>query len=64
MPVGVDDAAKVCDTAAVAHGTEKMPADLARQGHRAAGTTLGGYNLTPLIDLLDDAEGAPSAAEG
>ncbi len=65
VPAGVDDAAKVKASylAAVAHGSEICPLiDRASAAH-LLGTMLGGYNLTPLIDLLDDSEVAPVAAE-
>ena len=65
VPAGVDDAAKVKASylAAVAHGTEACPLIDRKQAAHLLGTMLGGYNLTPLIDLLDDAEVAPVAAE-
>ena len=65
VPAGVDDAAKVKASylAAVAHGTEACPLIDRKQAAHLLGTMLGGYNLTPLIELLDDAEVAPVAAE-
>ena len=65
VPAGVDDAAKVKASylAAVAHGTEVCPLIDRASATHLLGTMLGGYNLTPLIDLLDDAEVAPVAAE-
>nr|MBP6600070.1 aconitate hydratase B [Giesbergeria sp.] len=65
VPAGVDDAAKVKASylAAVAHGTEKCPLITREQATQLLGTMLGGYNLTPLIDLLDDAAVASVAAE-
>ena len=65
VPAGVDDAAKVKASylAAVAHGTEACPLIDRASATHLLGTMLGGYNLTPLIDLLDDAEVAPVAAE-
>jgi aconitate hydratase 2/2-methylisocitrate dehydratase len=56
VPAGVDDAAKVKASylAAVAHGTEKCPLISREKATELLGTMLGGYNLTPLIDLLDD----------
>ena len=65
VPAGVDDAAKVKASylAAVAHGTEKCPLISRAQATELLGTMLGGYNLTPLIDLLDDAAVAGVAAE-
>ena len=65
VPAGVDDAAKVKASylAAVAHGTEVCPLIDRARATQLLGTMLGGYNLTPLIDLLDDSEVAPVAAE-
>ena len=65
VPAGVDDAAKVKASylAAVAHGTEKCSLISRAQATELLGTMLGGYNLTPLIDLLDDAAVAGVAAE-
>ena len=65
VPAGVDDAAKVKASylAAVAHGTELCPLIDRASATHLLGTMLGGYNLTPLIDLLDDSEVAPVAAE-
>ncbi|AVO42010.1 bifunctional aconitate hydratase 2/2-methylisocitrate dehydratase [Simplicispira suum] len=65
VPAGVDDAAKVKASylAAVAHGTEKCSLIGREKATELLGTMLGGYNLTPLIDLLDDAAVAPVAAE-
>jgi aconitate hydratase 2/2-methylisocitrate dehydratase len=56
VPAGVDDAAKVKASylAAVAHGTEKCPLISREKATELLGTMLGGYNLTPLIELLDD----------
>jgi aconitate hydratase 2 / 2-methylisocitrate dehydratase len=64
VPAGVDDAAKVKASylAAVAHGTEKCSLISREQATQLLGTMLGGYNLTPLIDLLDDAVTAGTAA--
>jgi len=66
VPAGVDDAAKVKASylAAVAHGTEKCPLLSPEKATELLGTMLGGYNLTPLIDLLDNKACAPIAAEG
>ena len=65
VPAGVDDAAKVKASylAAVAHGSEKCPLISRAQATELLGTMLGGYNLTPLIDLLDDTAVAAVAAE-
>ncbi len=58
VPAGVDDAAKVKASylAAVAHGTEKLALISRAKATELLGTMLGGYNISPLIDLLDDAE--------
>jgi aconitate hydratase 2/2-methylisocitrate dehydratase len=66
VPAGVDDAAKVKASylAAVAHGTEKCALISREKATELLGTMLGGYNLTPLIDLLDDSAVAAVAAEG
>jgi aconitate hydratase 2 / 2-methylisocitrate dehydratase len=65
VPAGVDDAAKVKASylAAVAHGTEKCTLISREKATELLGTMLGGYNLTPLIDLLDDAAVAAVAAQ-
>jgi len=65
VPAGVDDAAKVKASylAAVAHGTENCSLIGRERATQLLGTMLGGYNLTPLIDLLDDAAVASVAAE-
>ena len=66
VPAGVDDAAKVKASylAAVAHGTEKCALLSPEKATELLGTMLGGFNLTPLIDLLDNQACAPIAAEG
>ncbi len=60
VPAGVDDAAKVKASylAAVAHGSEKCALLSAEKATELLGTMLGGYNISPLIDLLDN----PSAS--
>jgi len=65
VPAGVDDAAKVKASylAAVAHGSEKCALISREKATELLGTMLGGYNLTPLIDLLDDAQVGSVAAE-
>ena len=57
VPAGVDDAAKVKASylAAVAHGTEKCSLISREKATELLGTMLGGYNISPLIALLDDA---------
>ena len=66
VPAGVDDAAKVKASylAAVAHGTEKCSLISREQATELLGTMLGGYNISPLIDLLDDATVGAVAAKG
>ena len=66
VPAGVDDAAKVKASylAAVAFGTEKTPLITRESATELLGTMLGGYNISPLIDLLDDAAVGAIAAEG
>ncbi|HHU95227.1 MAG TPA: bifunctional aconitate hydratase 2/2-methylisocitrate dehydratase [Alcaligenaceae bacterium] len=66
VPAGVDDAAKVKASylAAVALGTESNPLFDRKRATELLGTMLGGYNIAPLIELLDNDELAPVAAEG
>lgn len=66
VPAGVDDAAKVKASylAAVALGKETNPLFDKKRAAELLGTMLGGYNIAPLIELLDDAELAPIAANG
>ncbi len=66
VPAGVDDAAKVKASylAAVAFGKEKTPLITRETATQLLGTMLGGYNISPLIDLLDDATVGGIAAEG
>ncbi|HZY20372.1 MAG TPA: bifunctional aconitate hydratase 2/2-methylisocitrate dehydratase [Ramlibacter sp.] len=65
VPAGVDDAAKVKASylAAVAHGTEKCMIISRAKATELLGTMLGGYNISPLVDLLDDAEVGGTAAD-
>jgi aconitate hydratase 2/2-methylisocitrate dehydratase len=66
VPPGVDDAAKVKASflAAVAHGDVSVRLISKAKATELLGTMVGGYNVKPLIDLLDDAEVAAVAAEG
>ncbi|MDB5744222.1 MAG: aconitase [Polaromonas sp.] len=68
VPAGVDTAAKVKASylAAVAHGTEKCALISREKATHLLGTMLGGYNISPMIALLDDAEDsvATQAASG
>ena len=64
VPPGVDDAAKVKASflAAVAHGDFAVALVSKSKATELLGTMVGGYNVKPLIDLLDDAEVAAVAA--
>ena len=66
VPAGVDDAAKVKASylAAVALGREKSTLISRQKATELLGTMLGGYNITPLIALLDDTQTAATAAAG
>ncbi|MGA0572492.1 bifunctional aconitate hydratase 2/2-methylisocitrate dehydratase [Variovorax sp. VNK109] len=66
VPAGVDDAAKVKASylAAVAHGAEKCAIIDRAKATELLGTMLGGYNIGPLVDLLDDKEVGTVAADG
>jgi aconitate hydratase 2/2-methylisocitrate dehydratase len=65
VPAGVDQAAyvKAAFLAAVAKG-EAISSLISRvRATELLGTMVGGYNIQPLIDLLDDAECAPAATK-
>jgi aconitate hydratase 2/2-methylisocitrate dehydratase len=66
VPPGVDDAAKVKASflAAVAHGDLTVGLVSRAKATELLGTMVGGYNVKPLIELLDDADVAAVAAEG
>ena len=68
VPAGVDAAAKVKASylAAVAHGSERCAVLSREKATQLLGTMLGGYNISPLIALLGDAEAsvATQAASG
>ncbi len=66
VPPGVDDAAKVKASflAAVAEGSVVSPLLSRAMATELLGTMLGGYNVKPLIDLLDDEAVAEVAAAG
>jgi aconitate hydratase 2 / 2-methylisocitrate dehydratase len=66
VPAGVDNAAKVKASylAAVAHGTEITPLLSREKATQLLGTMLGGYNISPMVDLLDDALVGAIAATG
>jgi len=65
VPPGVDEAAyvKAGFLAAVAKGEAESPLIDRRRAVELLGTMLGGYNIQPLIDLMDDAELGELAAE-
>ena len=67
VPPGVDDAAKVKASflAAVSHGDFEVKLISRARATELLGTMVGGYNVKPLIDLLDDkdAEVAQTAAD-
>ncbi|MGB7184143.1 MAG: aconitate hydratase B, partial [Burkholderiaceae bacterium] len=65
VPPGVDQAAyvKAAFLADVAKGTATSPLIDPKRAVEILGTMLGGYNVGPLIDLLDDKELAEVAAE-
>ncbi|MFB9068833.1 bifunctional aconitate hydratase 2/2-methylisocitrate dehydratase [Pseudofulvimonas gallinarii] len=65
VPAGVDDAARVKASylAAVAFGRETTPLLSREDATRLLGTMLGGYNVHPLIELLDDIDVGHIAAD-
>ncbi len=65
VPAGVDQAAyvKAAFLAAVAKGETQSPLIGRERATELLGTMLGGYNVVPLIDLLDDSDLAPIAAK-
>jgi aconitate hydratase 2/2-methylisocitrate dehydratase len=65
VPPGVDDAAKVKASflSAVAHGDLSVALLNKAKATELLGTMVGGYNVKPLIDLLDHPEVASVAAE-
>ena len=64
IPAGVDDAAyvKAAFLAAIAKGEASSPIIDKVRATELLGTMLGGYNIEPLISLLDDDETAATAA--
>lgn len=64
VPAGVDDAAKVKASylAALAFGEEKTPLISPEKATELLGTMLGGFNIAPLVELLDNEQLAPIAA--
>ncbi|MDR2450550.1 MAG: bifunctional aconitate hydratase 2/2-methylisocitrate dehydratase [Candidatus Accumulibacter sp.] len=65
VPAGVDDAAQVKAEflARLAKGEESCALISRVEAAGLLGTMLGGYNVRPLIELLDDAEAGGTAAE-
>jgi aconitate hydratase 2/2-methylisocitrate dehydratase len=65
VPAGVDDAAKVKASylAAIAFGSERNALISRERATGLLGTMLGGYNVSPLVQLLDDADLGAIAAE-
>ena len=66
VPAGVDDAAeaKAAFLAKVAKGEAACALISREKATELLGTMLGGYNVQPLIDLLDDAKVGTIAAKG
>ncbi len=66
VPAGVDDAAKVKAEFlnAICQGKAASPLVSRAKATELLGTMVGGYNVKPLIDLLDDAEVGTVAAAG
>src|SRR5512139_195774 len=66
VPPGVDDAAfvKAGFLTALAKGEVTSPVIARKHATELLGTMLGGYNVRSLIDLLDDDDMAPIAAQG
>ncbi len=64
VPAGVDEAAyvKACFLTAIAKGETQSPILTPEHATELLGTMLGGYNIAPLIDLLDNNTLAPLAA--
>ncbi|UUO24161.1 bifunctional aconitate hydratase 2/2-methylisocitrate dehydratase [Colwellia sp. M166] len=66
VPAGVDDAAyvKAGFLAAVTKGETSSPILSPEQATKLLGTMLGGYNIQPMIELLDNDTLSAAAAEG
>ena len=66
VPAGVDEAAyiKAAFLAAIATGEASSKILSPERAAELFGTMLGGYNVQPLIALLDDEKLAPIAAKG
>ena len=65
IPAGVDQAAyvKAAFLAAITKGEAESPLIDKVKAVELLGTMLGGYNIVPLIDCLDDGALAPAAVE-
>ena len=65
VPAGVDEAAyvKAGFLAAITKGEASSPLIDKKHAVKLLGTMLGGYNVQPLVDCLDDAELAADAGE-
>ncbi|MSP27522.1 MAG: bifunctional aconitate hydratase 2/2-methylisocitrate dehydratase [Methylococcales bacterium] len=65
IPAGVDEAAyiKAGFLAAITKGETSSPILTAERATELLGTMLGGYNIAPLIDLLDNTKLAPIAVK-
>ena len=65
VPPGVDEAAyvKASFLASVAKGEQACPAITPEHATFLLGTMMGGYNIAPLIELLDIKQTAPNASE-
>ena len=65
VPAGVDEAAyvKAGFLAAIAKGEDSSPILDKAKATELLGTMLGGYNIAPLIDLLDDETLAPTVVK-
>ena len=66
VPPGVDEAAyvKASFLAAVSKGEVSSPIVSKEHAAYLLGTMVGGYNITPMVELLDDPELAQIAADG
>ncbi len=66
VPAGVDDAARIKAgfLAEIAQGIYKSDLISKIRATELLGTMLGGFNIEPMISLLDDAECGAAAAEG
>jgi len=66
VPAGVDDAARVKSAflEKLAKGSEASPLISRELATQLLGTMLGGFNIKPLIDLIDDPAVGAVAAEG